>query len=285
MSLCVGRYAPSPTGAMHLGNARTALLAWLHTRARGGQHILRFEDLDTGRVRDWAYDVIRRDLEWLGLDWDAEYLQSERLEHYAAALSRLDIYPCTCTRKEVLAAIQDSAGAPHGEEPVYPGTCRAGNVHPERPAALRWRIPDWDICVQDAGNGERLCQNLPREVGDFVLRRGDGAYAYHLAVVVDDALMNVTDVVRGADLWPATPRQVALQRALDYPTPQYFHVPLMTNYQGQRLAKRAGAPPVRDLREGGAKPERVLAQLAQSLGWNVPDEVGVGELLRVYSAL
>ena len=122
----VGRFAPSPTGAMHLGNARTALLAWLHSRAHGGRHLLRFEDLDTGRVRDWAYDCTRRDLAWLGLDWDAEFIQSQRLDCYADAVARLDTYPCTCTRREVLAAVQDSAGAPHGEEPVYPGTCRAG---------------------------------------------------------------------------------------------------------------------------------------------------------------
>lgn len=259
---------------MHLGNARTALLAWLHSRAQGGRHILRFEDLDTGRVRDWAYDCTRRDLEWLGLDWDEEFVQSQRLHVYTDAISKLDTYPCTCTRKEVLAAIQDSAGAPHGEELVYPGTCRVGSVNPKRPAAIRWRVPNWDIGVQDSGTGERLSQNLPSEVGDFVLRRSDGAYAYHLAVVVDDALMGVTDIVRGADLWPATPRQVALQRALAYPLPRYYHVPLLTNYQGQRLAKRGGAPAIRDLREGGATPGQVLSQLAQSLGWEVGSEVG-----------
>ena len=280
----VGRFAPSPTGAMHLGNARTALLAWLHSRAHGGRHLLRFEDLDTGRVRDWAYDCTRRDLAWLGLDWDAEFIQSQRLDCYADAVARLDTYPCTCTRREVLAAVQDSAGAPHGEEPVYPGTCRNGTVNPERPAATRWRVPDWNVCAHDAGTGETLCQHLVSEVGDFVLRRNDGAYAYHLAVVVDDALMNVTDIVRGVDLWPATPRQVALQQALDYPTPRYFHVPLMTDYQGERLAKRGGAPPVRDFREGGQNPRRIVAQLARSLGWDVPDELPAADLIPVYRA-
>lgn len=279
----VGRFAPSPTGAMHLGNARTALLAWLHTRAAGGRHILRFEDLDVGRVRDWAYDCTRRDLEWLGLDWDAEYLQSQRLEHYAGALGRLDTYPCTCTRKEVLAAIQQSAGAPHGEEAVYAGTCRQQTAHPERPAALRWRVPDAEVCAHDQLRPEPLCQHLPRDVGDFVLRRSDGVYAYHLAVVVDDALMNVTDVVRGADLLSATPRQMALQGALGYPAPRYWHLPLMTNYGGERLAKRGGAPPLRDLREGGKGPERVLGDLAHSLGWpewaDLPPEVTAAELL------
>lgn len=268
---------------MHLGNARTALLAWLHSRSLGGRHILRFEDLDSGRVRGWAYDCTRRDLEWLGLDWDEAYIQSERLEVYAEAVARLDTYPCTCTRREVLAAIQESAGAPHGEEPVYPGTCQAGSVNLERPAALRWRVPDQEICVQDNWTGETLCQFLPRDVGDFVLRRSDGAYAYHLAVVVDDSLMGVTDVLRGADLWRAAPRQVALQRALGYATPRYFHVPLMTDYQGERLAKRGGAPPVRDLREGGKNPRQILAQLARSLGWDVPGEVSAAELIPVYS--
>ncbi len=268
---------------MHLGNARTALLAWLHSRRAGGRHLLRFEDLDVGRVRDWAYDCTRRDLEWLGLDWDEEFTQSGRTELYADALARLDTYPCTCTRREVLAAIQESAGAPHGEEPVYPGTCRSGSVNPQRPAARRWRVPDQESYVQDAGTRAVLCQNLRRDVGDFVLQRSDGAYAYHLAVVVDDALTGVTNVVRGADLWTATPRQVALQRALGYSTPQYFHVPLMTDYAGHRLAKRGGAPSVRDLREGGEKPERVLARLGQSLGWTIPAEVTAAELLETFA--
>lgn len=269
---------------MHLGNARTALLAWLHSRALGGRHLLRFEDLDTGRVRPWAFNTTRRDLEWLGLDWDAEYTQSERLDVYAEAVARLDTYPCTCTRREVLAAIQASAGAPHGEEPVYPGTCRAGSVNPNRPAALRWRVPDETVCAHDALTRETLCQHLPTQVGDFVLRRNDGAYAYHLAVVVDDGLMGVTDVVRGADLWPATPRQIALQKALGYPTPRYLHVPLMTDYRGERLAKRGGAPPLMALREGGEEPGRVLAALARSLGWEVPEAVSVGELLPFWRA-
>ncbi len=274
-----GRYAPSPTGAMHLGNARTALLAWLHSRAQGGTHILRIEDLDTGRVRPWATDLIKQDLLWLGLDWDEEYQQSSRLHHYEQALARLDTYPCTCSRKELLAAVTDSASAPHGTEAVYPGTCRRVQAHPERPAALRWRVPDGEVCMTDSGTGQSICHNLPRDVGDIVLRRSDGVYAYHLAVVVDDALMTITDIVRGADLLPATPRQVALQRALGYSTPRYYHVPLMTDYAGERLAKRGGAPSVAALRESGEQPERVLAQLARSLGWAVGEGVTAAELL------
>lgn len=284
-----GRFAPSPTGGMHLGNARTALLAWLHSRAHGGRHLLRFEDLDAGRVRPWAYDLTRRDLAWLGLDWDEEFRQSGRLDLYAAALSRLDTYPCTCTRKEVLAAIQDSAGAPHGEEAVYPGTCRAGSVHPQRPAARRWRVPDAESCVTDALTGDTLCQWLPRDVGDFVLSRNDGVYAYHLAVVVDDALMNVTDVLRGADLWTASPRQAALHRALGFTPPRFLHVPLLTDYRGERLAKRGGAPPLSAWRERGEEPGRVLADLARSLPWPefqaVPQEVTATELLPLWAAV
>ncbi|AWN23143.1 tRNA glutamyl-Q(34) synthetase GluQRS [Deinococcus irradiatisoli] len=281
-----GRYAPSPTGAMHLGNARTALLAWLHSRAQGGRHLLRIEDLDTGRVRPGAADLIERDLLWLGLDWDAGYRQSERLDLYASALERLDTYPCTCTRREIQAAMQASASAPHGPEAVYPGTCAAAApADPNRPAAQRWRVPDATICVEDGWSNETLCQYLPGEVGDFVLRRNDGVYAYHLAVVVDDAEMQVTDVVRGADLLPSTPRQVALQRALGYATPRYFHVPLMTDFRGERLAKRGGAPSLEALRESGASPRRLLAALALSLGWNVPPEVSAHELLPCYREL
>ncbi|GGM33540.1 glutamyl-Q tRNA(Asp) synthetase [Deinococcus arenae] len=280
--LVVGRFAPSPTGAMHLGNARTALLAWLHSRAQGGRHLLRFEDLDTGRVRAWAYDVTRADLAWLGLDWDEEIIQSRRLDLYRAAAAHLDTYPCTCTRREVQAAIQASAGAPHGAEPVYPGTCRAGSLHPERPAALRWRVPDEVVCARDEWRGETLCQHLPAEVGDLVLRRNDGVFAYHLAVVVDDAASGVTDVLRGEDLWTATPRQVALQRALGLPTPRYWHAPLMLDFRGERLAKRGGAPPVQALREAGDTPGRVLSELARSLGWSVPDEVSAADLLPLW---
>ncbi|WP_291430872.1 tRNA glutamyl-Q(34) synthetase GluQRS [Deinococcus sp.] len=280
----VGRFAPSPTGAMHLGNARTALLAWLHSRARGGRHLLRFEDLDTGRVRPWAYDLTRRDLEWLGLDWDEEITQSRRLELYRDAAARLETYPCTCTRREIRDAIHASAGAPHGEEPVYPGTCREAPRNPDRPAALRWRIPAAQVCAHDALSGRTLCQDLCAEVGDLVLRRNDGVYAYHLAVVVDDAASGVTDVLRGEDLWTATPRQVALQGALGLPTPRYLHVPLMTGYRGERLAKRGGAPPLSALREAGESAARIRAELARSLGWPVPDEVSVSELLPLWVA-
>lgn len=270
-----GRFAPSPTGALHLGNARTALLAWAQARQAGGRFLLRFEDLDAGRVRPWAYDTTRRDLAWLGLDWDEEIRQSERTDLYAEAAARLDTYPCTCTRRE----IAEAANAPHGAEAVYPGTCRNRTLDPDQPAALRWRVPNWTVCAHDLWLHTTLCQQLPSEVGDFVLRGRDGAWAYHLAVVVDDAASGVTDVLRGADLWPSTPRQVALQRALGLSTPRYWHAPLMTDYRGARLAKRGGAPSVQALREGGDDPARLRAELCASLGWPAPPELSVPEAL------
>ena len=301
------RYAPSPTGNMHLGNVRTALLAWLQARAISATHILRFEDLDYSRVRPYAFDSIRRDLEWLGLDWDLEYVQSQRLEHYVAALSRLEsrleTYPCTCSKRE----IETIASAPHGQEPIYPRTClkhgavldKAAPIRrlgengtfwaspPVRragfPAALRWRVPEGVLGFTDHLLG-RFEQNLALEVGDFPLRRSDGVYAYHLAVVVDDALMGVTHVLRGADLLTSTPRQIALQKALEYPTPEYWHVPLLTDYRGERLAKRNGAPSVTNLRESGYSVAALLADLVRSLGWLDVAQLELSELLERFKA-
>lgn len=271
-----GRFAPSPTGYMHLGNARTALLAWLQVRSQGGEMILRIEDIDQGRCRGFAYDALRQDLSWLGLDWDQEYLQSERLEYYQAALDQLETYPCWCSRKDIQAA----ASAPHELAGVYPGSCRLHPAEPppERPAALRWKIPEQTILVEDQRLGQ-LQQYLPQTHGDQVLRRNDGCYAYHLAVVVDDGLMGVTHVVRGEDLWLMTPLQVALQQALGYPRPLYLHVPLMHDYQGERLAKRGGAPSLHELRQQGYKPQKVLADLAASLGWQTEKEITAEEMV------
>lgn len=272
----VGRFAPSPTGYMHLGNARSSLLAWLQSRSQNGWMILRIEDVDRTRARDYAYDAIRRDLEWLGLDWDREYIQSERSAHYEEALKALELYTCVCTRKEIQAA----ASAPHGSEQVYPGSCRKSQ-HAAPQGALRWKIPAGQIRVEDRRLGT-LTQDLRTEVGDVVLRRKDGCYAYHLAVVVDDALMGVSEVVRGEDLWPSTPRQVALQEALGYPRPHYLHLPLMHDFRGERLAKRNGAPALKVLRESGEDPARVLAELARSLGWKTPEACSAQELLKEY---
>ncbi len=273
----VGRFAPSPTGYMHLGNARTALLVWLQMRALNGKLILRIEDIDVGRSRDFAYDAIRQDIDWLGLNWDQEYLQSQRLEIYQTAVKQLQTYPCACTRKD----IQQAASAPHAAESVYPGLCRQQLSHPDKPTALRWLTPDINITVNDLRLGS-ISQHLPTCAGDIVLRRNDGCYAYHLAVVVDDGLMGVTHILRGEDLWSAAPLQVGLQQALGFNRPVYLHAPLMRDYLGERLAKRNGAPSVSALREQGESPERVLAELARSLGWSVPDKISAQDLLTHY---
>lgn len=268
-----GRFAPSPTGELHLGHARTALLAWLQVREQRGQFVLRLEDLDAGRVRSGSSDSILRDLEWLGLDWDegwdiggprAPYTQSARLDLYAAAAAQLPTYPCTCSRLEVLQA----ASAPHAVEARYPGTCRTGVTHPQRKPALRWRVPDLEVRVTDGIAGE-IVENVARTVGDFAIRRNDGAWAYQLACVVDDAAMGITDVVRGADLLSSTARQTLLFDTLGASRPRFWHVPLLHDSSGARLAKRSGAPSLRQMREGGADPEALTRDLALSLGWKV----------------
>jgi glutamyl-queuosine tRNA(Asp) synthetase len=286
-----GRFAPSPTGEMHLGNARTALLAWLQARAASGTFVLRLEDLDVGRVRVGAADLILRDLEWLGLDWDegwdiggplGPYVQSKRSSTYEAYAARLETYPCTCTRKEVEAA----ASAPHemdGLEPRYPGICRDGVTHPERPRALRFRVPDLEVKFSDGFRGE-YAQNVQRSVGDFVIRRNDGVWAYQLACVVDDIEMQITDVLRGEDLLSSTPRQMLLYEAFEQLKPRFWHVPLMTDYHGERLAKRGGASSLRALRDGGANSRAVLRDLAQSLGWAVNAPCEARDLLEVFKA-
>ena len=260
---------------MHLGNARTALLAWLQAREAGGTLVLRIEDLDTGRVRPGAEAAILEDLRWLGLDWDegpdvggpfGPYRQSERLDLYAAAAARLNLYPCTCSRREVL----EAASAPHGRSDRYPGTCAGGVTRPGRPAALRLRVPDGTHCADDLRHG-RVCSDVHDAVGDFVLRRNDGVWAYQLAVVVDDRAMGITDALRGEDLLESAPRQALLHRLLGGERPRFCHVPLLLDWRGQRLAKRAGAPAVGALRAGGADPRGIVAGLARSLGWDVPD--------------
>lgn len=270
MSPPCGRYAPTPSGRLHLGNARTALVSWLWARALGGRFVMRVEDLDPGRSRAHFERDQLADLRWLGLGWDegpdaggphAPYRQSERGALYQAALDRLSTFACTCTRRE----LRDATFAPHGREPVYPGTCRDGVGHPERPRALRWRTPPGVVAFDDAVYGPQR-QDVAAEVGEFVLRRSDGAWAYQLAVVVDDAAMGVTHVLRGADLLDSTARQVLLQRALGLPTPRYAHVPLVLGPDGHKLGKRHGAPELSQLREQGVDPQRVVAILARSLG-------------------
>jgi glutamyl-tRNA synthetase len=298
-----GRYAPSPTGALHLGNLRTALLAWLFARAGGGAFILRIEDLDLPRVRPGATARLLDDLRWLGLDWDegpdvggalGPYYQSQRGALYDAALTRLRargaLYPCYCTRAE-LARL---ASAPHedGQETVrYPGTCReltarqqrAHEARGRRPA-WRFRAPEQPITVHDAIAGT-VSERVTATVGDFVVRRSDGVVAYQLAVVVDDALMGVTQVVRGHDLLSSTARQLALFDALNWPRPTaYAHVPLALDEQGERLAKRDAPHGLAQARAAGIAPGRVVAALAASCGlYHSNDPVSPAELVATFS--
>ncbi len=269
----VGRYAPSPTGDLHLGNARTALIAWLWARAAGGRFLLRFEDLDRGRVRPGCADRQADSLAWLGLDWDGEPVaQSQRGELYDAALARLRehglLYECFCSRADVRRA----ASAPHGPDgPLYGNVCRdlTPAERDERRAlgrepSLRVRMEGAVAFCDDVMGPQD--EQLERTSGDIVLRRSDGVVAYQLAVVVDDAAQGVTHVVRGADLLASTARQIHLAHLLGLPGPGHAHVPLLLGDDGERLAKRHGAVGLTQLREGGADPEVVTGWLAHSAG-------------------
>jgi glutamyl-tRNA synthetase len=274
-SRAVHRFAPSPTGRLHLGNVRSALLGWLWARASGGAFLLRIEDLDPDRSKPVFTDGIFEDLEWLGLDWDGPvWKQSERTAVYDEALARLEAsgraYRCWCSRAEVARA----ASAPHvGEEgPVYPGTCRGGaEPKPGRQPSWRFLVEPGVERFVDAMHGP-VTQDVAREIGDFVIRRIDGVASYQLAVVVDDELSGVTHVLRGEDLLSSTARQLQVQRALGYPAPQYAHVPLLMQADGKRLAKRDGASTVAGLRELGWSPQRVVGRLAlwSGLGEGAP---------------
>ncbi len=263
------RFAPSPTGDLHVGGAWTALASWVVARRAGGESLLRVEDIDTPRVVAGSRERIEEDLLWLGLDWDeAPLLQSARGPRYEEAIAALAaqglVYPCDCSRAEIARV----ASAPHeGEEAVYPGTCRDSDPAREmkRAPALRVRVPEEVVAFDDAVFG-RVAQNLAREAGDFVLRRGDGVYAYQLAVVVDDAASGITDVVRGRDLAASTARQIWLARALGAPTPSYAHVPLVVAPGGARLEKRTRGAKIRDLREAGVPAATILGALAHGLG-------------------
>lgn len=295
-----GRFAPTPSGQLHIGNARTALLAWLQVRRAGGQFVLRMEDIDKPRSRPALAEQILHDLRWLGLQWDegpdvggpfAPYTQSEREEFYRAALKRLAdagwVYPCYCSRAEIMAV----ASAPHGlseEGPHYPGTCRrlTEDQRAERgargkPPSLRFAMPDEPLAFTDLAAGPQ--QFPPGAGGDFVVHRADGVIAYQLAVVVDDAAMAITDVLRGWDLLDSTPRQILLYRALGLPAPRFAHVPLLFGPDGQRLSKRHGAVAVASMREAGASPEKVLGYLAWLSGLtDRPDPVTTAELVSLF---
>jgi glutamyl-tRNA synthetase len=265
-----GRFAPSPTGLLHLGHAQTMLLAWLQMRALGGALVLRVEDVDGGRCQPDADAALHQDLRWLGFDWDegpdvggpcGPYRQSERGERYRDALERLGyrLFACSCTRKELRAA------SPGGGELRYPGTCRSGPTHPERPTSLRVRVDPGIVAWQDAVLGPQ--QEDPSAVcGDFILRAKNGDFTYQLACTVDDVAMDITHVLRGEDLLSSTGRQLLLHRWLGGTPPAFAHVPLLRDDEGLRLAKRRGSPPIAALREAGEDPRVVLGRVAGRLG-------------------
>ena len=272
-----GRYAPSPTGSLHLGNLRTALLAWLFARSAGSRFLMRVEDLDRQRVRPGCEEEQLADLRAIGIDWDGPVVrQSERIELYEDALARLDglgrLYPCYCTRAE----IREAASAPHGppSEGRYPGTCRdlSSAERAEREAAGR------RPALRVSADGERaefedgLMGASAGTADDFVVRRNDGAVAYNLAVVVDDAAQGVEEVVRGADLLDSTPRQLVLARLLGLPEPRHVHVPLVLGPDGARLAKRHGSVTLADRRVLGESDADVRSWLASSAGLAEPGE-------------
>ena len=280
--MTVGRFAPSPSGRIHLGNILCSLLAWLSARQKGGRVVLRIENLDTARCPRHYADQMEEDLRWLGLDWDegpsvggpdGPYYQSERTALYQAALDRLKamglVYPCFCTRAELHAA-----SAPHREDGqvIYAGTCRnltaeqAAERARQRAPALRLRVPDEAWAFTDGHMGPYR-ENLAKDCGDFLLRRSDGMFAYQLAVVVDDAAMGVTEVVRGADLLDSTPRQLYLYHLLDLPAPSFIHFPLLLDANGRRLSKRNADAGLDDLRDRATAAE-ILGKLAYLAGFN-----------------
>jgi glutamyl-Q tRNA(Asp) synthetase len=275
MKNVVTRFAPSPTGRLHLGHAYSAVLAHDFARSRGGMFLLRIEDIDPGRARPEHIDGIIEDLTWLGLMPDGEIVyQSERLPLYAEALDRLKerdlVYPCFCTRSDIAREIAASASAPHGPDgPLYPGTCRR-LPSPERERRMKETPHAWRLDVAKAskaagplhwrdGDGETPAQ--PEGFGDVVLARKDAPASYHLAVTVDDAAQDVSDIVRGCDLYEATHVHRLLQALLDLPTPAYHHHPLLLDAEGRRLAKRNGAPSIAGLRLAGADPAKLVADL------------------------
>lgn len=266
-----GRFAPSPTGPLHVGNLRTAVLAWLFARSTGSTFLLRIEDLDRVASRDEHVRSHVADLRALGIDWDGEVVrQSGRFDHYEAALARLDadglLYPCYCTRREVQAAV----AAPHGPSPegAYPGTCRHLTAADRAACEADGRRPSWRVRAggERVEVSDRLHGRFAGLIDDFVVRRADGAPAYQVAVVADDHDQGVAEVVRGDDLLDTTPRQVWLARRLGLAVPTYAHVPLVVGPDGQRLAKRHGAVTLAELGGRGVEPSAVLGAMAASLG-------------------
>lgn len=282
--MTVGRFAPSPSGRMHLGNVFTALLAWLSVRSQKGKMLLRIEDLDPDRSKREYIDALKDDLAWLGLTYDEEMpLQSTRAARYAEAFAKLPTYPCYCTRNEL-----HDASAPHASDGklIYAGTCR-DLTEAERSAKHRtpaWRVcvPDIEIAFTDGVYGVQR-ENLAKDCGDFIVRRSDGVYAYQLAVVCDDADGGVTEVVRGCDLLDSTPRQIWLYQALGLPVPRFYHVPLLVAPDGKRLSKREKSLDMAHLRERFT-PEKLIGRLAYYAGLTAaPVPVSAAELIERFS--
>jgi glutamyl-tRNA synthetase len=277
----IGRLAPSPTGAQHVGNARTFLLAWLSARSKQGRLILRMEDIDSPRIKAGAAQQAVDDLHWLGLDWDEgpdiggpqlSYVQTDRVRLYERALDQLKerelVYPCTCSRSDIAAA----ASAPHvGQEgPRYPGTCAQNSAASATllpPGSFAWRLRTTDRLrtFLDGTAGEASC-NVWQELGDFVIAKADGSPAYQLAVVVDDHDMQISEVVRGDDLLPSAFRQLELYEMFDWQPPRFAHVPLVVGEDGRRLAKRHGDTRLATLRDAGVPSAKLIGLLAWSCG-------------------
>ncbi len=287
----VGRFAPTPSGRLHLGNLMCAMLAWLSAKSRGGKCVLRIEDLDAARCPFMGENTkyMLDDLDWMGLSFDGEVLwQSQRSEIYAKYLNELEekglIYPCYCSRAELHAA-----SAPHLSDgvPLYDRKCllraQRGELPPVgRKPSLRVRVPDEDVCFTDILQGEYR-ENLDRECSDFVVRRSDGVYAYQLAVVVDDALSGVNEIVRGNDLLSSTPRQMYLQRLWGFVHPTYAHIPLLTDAASRRLSKREGDGCMDRVREVYPDARPVIGALAAALGLiPSPESMTVEQLLPLF---
>jgi glutamyl-tRNA synthetase len=291
MSETTTRLAPSPTGALHLGNLRTFLANYLLARQRGWKVLMRVEDIDGPRIRPGAAEEMLAELRWLGLEWSEPAVwQSRRMGLYESALARLAAmgaaYPCACSRKDALAA----SGAPHAEDaaPAYPGTCRGiyasaaeASAAAGRPAAWRVKVPPGAITVADRFAGPRQF-DLSITCGDFVVYRGEHLPAYQLAVVVDDAEAGVDAIVRGEDLLESAARQIHLRRLLALgPEPAYWHLPLVVGHDGRRLAKRHGDTRLATYRHAGATPGRILGLLAAWSGaMDRPGEISMEDLLR-----
>jgi glutamyl-tRNA synthetase len=287
----VGRLAPSPTGLLHLGHARTFLLAYWHIRSRAGTLLMRMEDLDGPRAEARFADAALRDLDWLGLTWDGPvWLQSDGLPRLNSAVSALleagKAYPCVCSRGDVLRA----QSAPHAgsSEPRYPGTCRGrftsfaqAEAETGRTAGARLLVPEAEIHIVDGVSGASTW-NVARDVGDFLIAKRDKAPAYQLAVVVDDAAQGVTEVLRGDDLLPSAARQWHVQTALGLAHPAWFHVPLVSDEGGRRLAKREADLGLAELRAGGTDPRAIVAWAARSAGIDVPERVTASEVTPLF---